>query len=107
MSDHVTLLGADDVRGAGYRMIEAARDMNTAASSIDYALARHQQFLEDWLTRLADVLASASRQPGATKRCCCECGAEYLPGNPVTCPDCRSKRWRENLAAKPGGEPAP
>lgn len=63
MSEHVTLIGAEDVRSAGYRMAEAARDMNTAASSIDYALTRHQQFLDEWLTRFADVVAAAAAVP--------------------------------------------
>lgn len=58
MSDHVTLIGAEEVRSAGLRMAEAARDMQQAASSIDFTLAAHQRFLDDWLTRFADVVAA-------------------------------------------------
>lgn len=67
MADYVHLLGAEDVRNAGWAMREAASDMQRAASSIDEALQRHQRFLDDWLLRfeaVADKLAVARPPAG-------------------------------------------
>lgn len=64
MSDHVTLMGAEDVRSAGHSMVNAASEMQSAASSICFALERHQHFLDDWLTSFADVLATATAGKG-------------------------------------------
>lgn len=57
MSDgrFISLLGTEDVQRAGIRMKEAAEQMMRAADQIDHALARHEQFLNDWLTRLSEV----------------------------------------------------
>lgn len=70
MVDSIILVGADDVRSAGSRMSSAADEMNRAATNIEGALIRHQQFLDDWLCRLEVALAA----PQAGK---------VLPGTPV------------------------
>lgn len=67
MSDHVTLVGAEDVRSAGRSMLNAADQMQTAASNITFALEQHQRFLDDWLGRLADVLAAPIPVQGTAK----------------------------------------
>lgn len=56
MSDHITLLGAEDVRSAAHTMRAAADEMQRAAMSIDASLQQHQRFLDDWLNRLDGVL---------------------------------------------------
>lgn len=56
MSNYVTLMGAEDVRRAGHEMASAAQTMVGAASNIDSVLWRHQQFLEDWLIRLEQIM---------------------------------------------------
>lgn len=68
MADYVTLMGADDVRSAGYAMRSAADDMRSAASSIDTTFDRHQRFLDDWLQRFETAIAAlASSQAGSAK----------------------------------------
>ena len=52
----IQLMGAEDVRRAGYQMAEAARLMSQAAGEIDAALQRHRQWAEDWLMRLQDTM---------------------------------------------------
>ena len=59
MTDYVTLMGVEKVESAGYTMRSAADQMQRAASSIDESLARHQRFLDDWLTRLEAALEKA------------------------------------------------
>lgn len=54
--DYITLMGADDVKSAGYTMRAAAMQMQQAASSIEYVLGRHEQFLDDWLLRFESAL---------------------------------------------------
>lgn len=56
MSNYITLMGAEDVSRAGSRMASAAEQMSRAAGSIDDALQRHQQFLDDWLMRFEAVM---------------------------------------------------
>lgn len=56
MNDYITLLGADDVRSAGYKMTSAADSMNRAASAISEALERHKQYLEEWISRFEVAL---------------------------------------------------
>jgi len=52
----IHLIGAEDVRAAGSAMRSAAADMNRAAASIDESLSRHHNFLDDWLSRLEQIL---------------------------------------------------
>lgn len=47
----VHLIGAEDVRSAGNRMSDAAAEMNRAASNIGYAIERHAQAMEDFISR--------------------------------------------------------
>jgi len=56
MSDYMTLVGAEKVESAGYAMRDAAEKMRNAASQIDEALSRHQQFMQEWLGTLEQVL---------------------------------------------------
>lgn len=56
MSDHILLIGADDVRSAGHSMKQAAEDMRSAANTIDCALDRHRSFLDEWLLRFEAVV---------------------------------------------------
>ena len=57
MAEHVTLIGAEAVGGAGHNMAAAAREMTRAAEVIDTALAQQRQFMDDWLNRLQKVLS--------------------------------------------------
>lgn len=52
----IHLIGAEDVRRAGGSMLEAANNMQRAASHIDDSMARHQRFMEDWLMRFENAL---------------------------------------------------
>lgn len=62
MPEYITLMGADQVGRAGQAMIQAGDRMSQAAGNIADALARHRQdlydhqnFLNDWLQRFAEV----------------------------------------------------
>jgi hypothetical protein len=57
MADYVTLLGAEQVQSAAHTMQAAAVDMTRAAGTIDWALNRNQQFMDDWLMRFEQALA--------------------------------------------------
>lgn len=50
------LLGAEDVKNAGYAMENAAAEMQRAAGSLEDSLYRHRQFMTEWLDRLETVL---------------------------------------------------
>ena len=54
--DYVTLMGAEQVANAANTMRSAAENMNRAASTITCALEQHQRWMDDWLTRLQDVI---------------------------------------------------
>lgn len=56
MTENIHLIGADDVRNAGYRMREAAEAMSQVALNLDGALERHQRWMDDWLNRFAEVV---------------------------------------------------
>lgn len=71
MSNYVTLLGAEDVQRAASRMSEAAHEMQSAASTTDYAVTKlaqaieqHEAFLNDWLERFAAVVRGAGTGEG-------------------------------------------
>ena len=61
MADYVTLMGAEDVRRAAHEMTSAAQIMASAASSIEYSLRQHQQFLDGWLSQL-ELLMTTRRK---------------------------------------------
>lgn len=54
--EYVHLVGAEEVSSAALTMRAAGHEMSQTASYIDEILRRHQQFLDDWLQRLSDVL---------------------------------------------------
>lgn len=56
MADYVTLLGAEQVSSAGHTMREAAREMQAAANSTEWALEQHRRFMDDWLSRFEAAL---------------------------------------------------
>lgn len=56
MSESIYLQGSEDVRSAGNTMREAAGAMKEAASSIDWSLQQHRNFMDDWLQRLEFIL---------------------------------------------------
>lgn len=56
MAEYMHLVGAEGVSHAASTMSSAASDMRSAASSIQDAFFQHQQFLNDWLTRLEAAL---------------------------------------------------
>lgn len=60
--DYVSLMGAEDVRAAGNRMVEAADAMNRAAGSIDESLRTHRQWMDDWLFRLEQAVEKIPRK---------------------------------------------
>lgn len=63
MSEYMHLVGAEDVQRAGYAMSAAAKTMADALAWHADALARHQQFLDEWLARLEALLdADAGRR---------------------------------------------
>ena len=68
MSDHITLMGSEDVSRAGHRMQSAAEQMSRAASTIDDALFRHQRFLDEWIQRLEAVMQAKESSPAVTTR---------------------------------------
>ena len=61
MSEYVHLVGADDVKSAGFAMQRAADDMKCAASSIEDSLCRHCQKMDAWLERFAALIAERER----------------------------------------------
>lgn len=53
----VMLIGTEQVQTAANTMRSAAEDMKQAASSMDFSLQQHRNFLDDWLQRFEQVLA--------------------------------------------------
>jgi hypothetical protein len=47
--EHIFLVGADDVYRAACMMQQVAVGIQSAASNIESALQRHEQFLQQWL----------------------------------------------------------
>lgn len=54
----VYLVGSEDVRRAGGDMIAAAEQMSRAATQIEDALHRHQNFMENWLQDLSRIMGA-------------------------------------------------
>ncbi len=59
MSNYMTLVGAEQVSGAGHNMTHAAAQMSRAASSIEDTMFRHQQFMTQWLIDLERIMTEA------------------------------------------------
>jgi len=60
MSEYMHLVGTEQVQSAGVSMRGAAEEMNRAAMQIDATMERHQRFMDDWLQRLEQVLATTT-----------------------------------------------
>lgn len=58
---YVTLLGAEQVQSAANTMSSAADRMQSAASSIDDAVRRHRDILDEWISRFE--LAAQATSP--------------------------------------------
>ena len=56
------LVGAESVERAAARISSAAEQMNAASTSIQFALHRHQQWMDDWLQRFEAVLAATEQR---------------------------------------------
>lgn len=87
MSDkYVTLIGAEQVERAGYKVAEAADQMMRAAGYMDEAMQRHQRFMDDWLSRLEQAIEKMNppkpEQPSEHPDCVCK----KLGGGPDYCP---------------------
>jgi hypothetical protein len=54
--DFVTLLGAEDVKQAGYDIKAAASEIKLAMGFFEEALQMHERFLTDWLEQLEAAL---------------------------------------------------
>jgi hypothetical protein len=57
----MVLLGTEDVKNAGWRMVAAAQEMTRAASQIDEALSRQRQFMDDWLVRFEMLMQQGGK----------------------------------------------
>lgn len=57
MSQYITLLGAEDVRTGGNRMVEAAGNMRNVVGEFEDSLRRHRQFMDEWLEKFEQILA--------------------------------------------------
>lgn len=56
MMESVYLQGSEDVRRASATIASAASEMQRAAGSIEDALFRHRQFLDEWIGRFEAVV---------------------------------------------------
>ena len=54
--DSIYLHGSEAVEKAGYTMARTADEMKQAARNMEGALIRHQQWMDDWLYRLQQVM---------------------------------------------------
>ncbi len=54
--DRVYLMGTEDVIRSAHLIRGAADSMLSAANSIGSALAEHQRFMNDWLSRFQQVV---------------------------------------------------
>ncbi len=67
MSDRMYLTGSEDVRTAGNTMARAADTMQDAVRNFDYALERHQRFMDDWLQRFEAALDKGKPDGNSTR----------------------------------------
>jgi hypothetical protein len=54
--ERILLVGTEEVSNAGHRMSAAAETMRKAANTIDDAIMRHKQYLEDWMLRFEQCI---------------------------------------------------
>lgn len=57
--DSIHLIGAEDIRSAGYTMQHAADSMRQAASAIEDTFQQYRRFMDDWLSRFEAALEKA------------------------------------------------
>lgn len=62
MSNSIHLIGADDVRSAGFRMRDAAETMSQAVLNLDGSLERHQRVMMEFIERFE---AAVDRMQGS------------------------------------------
>jgi len=54
--EHVLLIGTEQVQSAANTMRSAASEMNRAANTISEALSEHKRVMEEFISRLNDVV---------------------------------------------------
>jgi hypothetical protein len=62
MSEYIHLVGAESVQSAGNTMKHAAEDMNRAASSFADSVFELKRSMDDWLTRLEDIVVNKTQR---------------------------------------------
>ena len=62
MSEHIHLIGAEDVRSAGHQMASAASDMNCAAGNFESVFFQHQRFMDDWLQQFESAIETLNEK---------------------------------------------
>ena len=60
----IVLIGAEDVRSAGYTIQSAAADMKQAVINLEGVLFQHQRFMDDWLQRFEYILEQKGKSDG-------------------------------------------
>jgi len=54
--ERILLVGADDVYKGGALVLQAAHEISSAASMIEFALSRHQRFMQQWLYNFQAII---------------------------------------------------
>uniref|UniRef100_A0A6M3IWP4 Uncharacterized protein n=1 Tax=viral metagenome TaxID=1070528 RepID=A0A6M3IWP4_9ZZZZ len=54
--ERILLVGADDVYKGGALVLEAAHEISSAASIIEFALSQHQRFMQQWLYNFQAII---------------------------------------------------
>ena len=60
----IVLIGAEDVRSAGYTIQSAAVDMKQVVINLEGVLFQHQRFMDDWLQRFEYILEQKGKSDG-------------------------------------------
>ena len=60
----IVLIGAEDVRSAGYTIKSAAADIEQAVINLEGVLFQHQRFMDDWLQRFEYILEQKGKSDG-------------------------------------------
>jgi hypothetical protein len=59
--DTIHLIGAEQVERAGYKMQEAAQEMQRAVSSLSEELHRQRMFMDEWLLHLRAIIEEVTK----------------------------------------------
>lgn len=79
-TDYVTLLGAEDVRGAARTMREAAELVASSSNNFDYSLNLFKEWADDWLSRFQAIVNQPKAQITDKSRLICKhCGEPIEP----------------------------